>query len=315
MQRHGDIFDPRSAVLIPSIVSEGSAFPISGATVKNLTIGTTQRLLLAVTNNGVSGSVMCYVNNATTPGYEVSTIPLLAAADTAGGPTSGRAMKGGVTVVNRTQALYMGGQVAVLNSSQRVSLPAAPASMTGAQWDTFMDTIVAHPKTRIYNGGDFKKPKTFITHPLDQTDYLHYQGWHGTFTFNEFWQHISVWSGVNPESRPMSTIFMVFEAAPENNSYEFKTRASFYTRWPLASVPGQAHRPVPTATAAQINASRDHAEATAHVPRGEEVALAAAAATAAGGASWLANAMRGVRAGALAAGEMAELAAPLLAVV
>lgn len=222
-------------------------------------------------------------------------------------------MKAGVTVVNRTQLLDMGGQVSVLNSSQRVSLPAAPSAMSQAQWSTFFDEIVSHPKSRIYSGADFKKPKTFVTHPLDQTDYLHYEGWHGTLTADEFWAHIAIWPGLAPDPRPMSTVFVVLEVPAVENTYECKSRGSYYTRWPLNTVPGQAQRPVPTAAAGVINAARDHAEATGHLPRGEELGMAAAGAAAAGGATWLASALRGARAGALAIGEGMELAAPLLA--
>lgn len=314
----GDLFDPRNPVLVPSIVSEGAAFPISGSTIRNLSMDTSLRTLVAYTNNGHSGSVMSWVNTAATPGYEVGTIPLLAASDTAGGPTSGRSMKGGISVVNRTQLLNMGGQVSVLNSTQRVSLPAQPSSMTPAQWSTFMDEIVAHPKTRIYNGSDFKKGKTFVAHPLDQTEYVHYKGWEGTLGLNEFWQRIAVWSPVVPESRPMSTIFLVFEPNSVTNTYEFKTRSSFYTRWPLNSVPGQAHRPVPTAPAALINAHRDHAEATGHMARGEEVAAIAGAAGIGGAAAWLARGAQFAR-GAMAVGEgiagAGEAALPLLALM
>ncbi len=308
----GDLFDPRNPVLVPSIVSEGAAFPISGSTIRNLSMDTSVRTIVAYTNTGHAGTVMSWVNTSATPGSEVNTIPLLAAADTAGGPTSGRSMKGGLSIVNRTQVLNMGGQVAVLNSTQRVSLPAQPSSMTAAQWSAFMDEIVAHPKTRIYNGADFKKGKTFIAHPLDQTEYVHYEGWHGTLGLNEFWQRIAIWSDVNPEPRPMSTIFLVFEPNSVNNVYEFKTRSAFYTRWPLNTVPGQAHRPVPTAPAAVINAHRDHAEATSHLARAEEATVAMGLT---GAAAWLARGAQVAR-GAAMVGEgimNADLAVPLLA--
>lgn len=252
-----------------------------------------------------------YANDATNK--EVFTIPLLAAADNAGGPTSGRAMKGGLTICNRTQQLKTGGQVTVLNASQRVALPASPATMTKDQWSSFMDTVVSHPQSRIYNGGDFSRSKTYITHPLDQTEYLKYTPWHGTLTFTEFWNHVAVWPSSEPDIRPMSTVFVVFESAPENNSYEFKGRSSFYTRWPLESVPGQAQRPVPTAPASVVNAMRDHAESTSHLPRGEELALAGVTGAAAmSGATWLKNAMTGLRMGAAVVGEGMELAAPYL---
>lgn len=253
------------------------------------------------------------VNASASPSSAVYTIPLLAASDNTGGPTSGRAMKGGVTFVNRTQLLDQGGQVTILSCTQRVRVPQAPSLMTQAEWNTFMDSLVAHPAARIFSGTDFRKSKTLITHPLDSTDYLRYDGWHGTLTLDEFFAHVAIWPGQTPLPRPMSTIFVVFESPSTTNTYEFKTRGHFYTRWALDTVPGQAQKPVPTAPAKLINMLRDHAEATVHMPRSEEAGVAAVAAAAAGAGGWLANATRLAGQGAGIVAEGMELAAPLLA--
>lgn len=309
-----DLFDPRSGVLVPTLVSEGSAFPISGSIMHNLltSVGSNDRALAIMTNTGRAGTVLATVAAGAGVATSVHTIPLLSASDIAGGPTSARPMKGGLTMINRTQVLNMGGQVSVLNSTQRVKLPASPSTMTATQWKDFFDTINGHPRTRIYNGADFAKSKTYVCHPLDQVDYTRYGEFHGTFNLDDYFAHFAIWPGQNPEERAMSTIFVVFEPSPAVNSYEFKVRASYYTRWPLDTVPGQAQRPVPTASAAVINQHRDYAEATAHVPRGEEVGLAAAAGTA-GFLAGIGRAATAARAAAAPALEMAELAAPLLA--
>lgn len=170
-----------------------------------------------------------------------------------------------------------------------------------------MSKVVSHPSSTIYDGTDFAKPKTFICHPLDQTDYLKYGGWHGTDTLDEFWSHIAIWPGHNPDSRPMSTIFVVIEQPAVQNAYELKARARYYTRWPLDSVGGQAQGVVPTASANVVNAARDRAEATAHIPR--EGAVAAAGAAVMGGLGWVA---RGARAGAAAIEGAGALMEPLL---
>jgi len=318
MMRGSDVFDPRTPVPIPVIVSEGNAFPMQGSTVKNFNNSTTTRMLFAYANTGDSGTVLAWVQNTATPSKGVETIPLLAAADDAGGPTSGRAMKGGLTIVNRTQYLNQGGQVAVLAATQRVSLSALPSLMTQAQWNTFFDEIVAHPSTRLYNGSDFRTAKTFITHPTDQSDYTKYQPWMGTSALDDWWKHVAIWPGGTPENRPMSTVFVVFEASDSVNSYEAKTRSHFYTRWPLNSVPGQAQKPVPIADTKVVNAQRIHAEATSHLAREGEIGLGAALAGL-GGLAYRAAQSAGGAAGAVArnAGMLAlenpELALPLLA--
>lgn len=306
-----DIFDPRSPALVPTVVSEGAAFPMSGSTVQAINAPTTVRTILAVANTGVSGSVLGFVTNNATPGAGVSTIPLLAAGSDAGGPTSGRAMKSGVTIINRTQLLNQGGQLCVLNAIQRLSFPAAPSAMTQAQWNEVADGILAHPRSRLFSGADFAKSKTFVNHPLDQTDYLSYQGWRGSLTVDEFWAHLAVWPGSSHATRPMSTTLIVLEPPAVQNTYEVKTRSMFYTRWPLDSVPGQAHRAVPTASPQVVNAHRDFAEAVGHLPR-EEIAAAGVGGAALGGAAaWATGAMRAAQ----AVGEGVELFAPLLAAI
>lgn len=308
-----DLFDPRHPGLVPTVTSEGHAFPIVGATVSSFIATTSSRSLFVYANTGGAGTVAAAVNASSTPSSAVYTIPLLADADDVGGPTSGRAMKGGLTFVNRTQLLDQGGQVVTLNCTQRVRLPAAPSSMTQAQWNTFMNSLVAHPMARIFSGTDFRKSKTLITHPLDSTDYLRYTGWNGTLTLDELFSHIAIWPSLDPKPRPMSTIFVIFEAPATQNTYEFKTRSHFYTRWSLDTVPGQAQRTVPTAPANVVNQHRDHAAATAHIPRGEEAGVASIAAAAGAGAGWLANATRLAMTGAQGVAEGLELAAPLLA--
>lgn len=313
-----DLYDPRNTALVPTIVSEGPAFPMFGSTIRPVNAPTTSRVIVALTNNGMSGTVMSVVTFGGNVVLDVSTIPLLSAAAINGGPTSARAMKAGLSITNRTQFLNQGGQITVLNASQRVHIDANASAMTAAQWGSLANDIIAHPKARVYSGADFNRSKTFICHPLDASDYLRYQTFAGAQTADEFWSHIAVWPGVVqplPTTRPMSTIFLVFESPQVGNVYEVKTRAGYYTRWPLDSVAGQAHRQVPTAPASVVNAHRDHAEATAHMPRAAEEAALGVGAAALGGAAWLARATRAAQAGAAAVGEGLELAAPLLALV
>jgi len=223
------------------------------------------RKLYAITNNGISGSVMCYLHNTATPFTSVYTVPTLSAAASAGGPTAARAMKASLTMVNDTQRLNQGGKVYTLVANQRLRIPAPASTMTQAEWNTLMDEIIAHPHTRAHSGADFVTPKTLVCHPSNIPDYTDFKEFEGTSTVDGFWAGIStapspgpVLGGVN--KRPMSTIFVVFEPPAVDQTYTVTARASWYTRWPLDTIMGQSMKPIPTAPLSTINGAQDQAE-------------------------------------------------------
>jgi hypothetical protein len=85
----------------------------------------------------------------------------------------------------------------------------------------------------------------------------------------------------------MSSIWVIMEAPSVAQAYTLQFSGSWYTRWPLDTVPGQSMRPVPTAPASAINAARDAAE-RASIP----TSMASAVVGAAGG---VVAALAGVR--------------------
>lgn len=255
------IFNPHNRLPVPTLVSEGSAFHASGVMRNEVTQAIGTRFMIVCSSTGHSGTPGSIVFPAV-PTVGIRTIPTLALGGTAGGPTSGRAMKAGVTIVNSTAALNRGGRVYVLNSNQRVELPAAPSAMIPADWDTMMNEIVAHPKTRALSGSHFAEPKTLVCHPTDQADYLNYGEWYGGITVDNFWSHISIWPGVVSQRRPMSAVYIVFEGPAAVQDYTVSWRAHYYTRWPLDSILGQSQKFVPTKDAKTLNDGRDHAEAS-----------------------------------------------------
>lgn len=262
-----DIFSPLSPTLVPTLLSEGKAFPTGGVFRFPMSNVTGSRKIVVIANTGVGGTLGLYVNNTTTPFLQVSTLPTLAAADDAGGPTSGRAMKCGVSIVNTTQRLNVGGRVTILNANQRFLVPAAPSAMTQAQWSAFADEVVGHPAAVSMGGADFTHPKLIVSHPVNGPEYSNYDEWKGTSTADNFASHWAIWPAGVPDARPMSTIVLVFEDPPVLNTYVLSMMAQYYTRWPINTILGQHMRPTPVAAAADINRHQQHAEAYAHVPR------------------------------------------------
>jgi len=309
--RRRDLFSPWNDLLVPVISSEGKAFPTRGIVRDDATISASTFMYIA-TNGGVSGTVLGAVVNSAAPSLVPFTIPTLALSDSSGGPTSGRAMKLGLTLVNTTKVLDQGGRLYILHSNQRFSLPAAPSAMTQAQWTTFFGTVKDHPDTTPYQGADFSNPKAMVSHPISDPDYHDYNQWVGTETFDQFAAHWATWSGASVRNRPMSTIVILFEIPSASQSYTVSVSANFYTRWPITSIPGQHSTYVPTAPAAVLNSHKVATESRSSVLHdASEIsggALAGAAATAA-----LLGRMAGQGAAlAEAALPYAELAVPLL---
>jgi hypothetical protein len=261
----------------------------------------------------------------------VFTIPTLAAPDSENGASAVRASKLSVTVTNCTNALKRGGRVTYLNSSQR--LPER-ATNTALRYLPIMQGVKSSPMRRRITGDMLGQSKQLIAYPVDATAYDAFSPHHGTLTVSEFASYLfraSV-TDANPHTRPMSIIVYIFDPVSDPQDYSVTIRASYYTRWPLTTVPGQSMSMMPTADSKVINNVRDHAESTAndlvHVAEGG--ALAVAAPRIAGGLRSLGSSVlgriggamtRGIAAAEGAAGELlgaegvaiAEAAIPLLA--
>jgi len=279
---------PGHTMQIPAAFRAGTAFPIRGVIRRAWTIGAVQqeRTVVAVTNTGVSGSVMTIIQLQTLSSVRsvkytvVDTIPLLASAASTGGPTSARSMKYSLNVCNTTQALYRDGRVFSLVSSQRVVLPSAPSTMTAAQWDTFMDGLVAMPGAKPYAADVFSNGgRDFTGHIVDGSKYEEFGTFLGTDTLDNFWAHIAVWPSGPADGtavlRPMSTTFIVIEAPSATaQQYEFSASAAYYTRWPLTSVPGQSQTEIPTADLGALNGLQKMAEAASNIAQNPLVGAA-----------------------------------------
>lgn len=275
--------DPLCAIPAPSVTSDGKALPHTGLTSGDFVVGSTDTTLLFITNTGSSGTVGALFNvspNGTyTDGLQVFTIPTLAAADSAGGPSAARAMKFSVSVTNCTNALRRGGRVTYLNSSQRLPPVLAVSDSSGNWVDDYSHIILGikdSPYRRRITGESLGvapggKTTQLIGYPVDSVNYSKFRPFHGTLTFNEFRNYVMGASNdrdgtpiVDPSERSMSIVAYIFDPVTVPQDYSVTIRASYYTRWPLTSVPGQSMRNMPTADASVVNHARDHAEATAN---------------------------------------------------
>lgn len=256
--------------LIPSLVHQGQAFPIHGMSEYEATVGAAGRWALFFTNTGRSGTIGTALSWAKTGGsspainQRMFTLPLLASADDAGGPTSARAMKIGVDVLTNTQVLNRGGAIYVLNSDQRILFPNAPSVMTSTEWNTFWDSVTSHPRRNKLDLCHFDPAQHYYGHVVDDPAYNNFDEFHGTYSLDEFLKHVGLWPGTSPLDRPMSTIIILIDAPATTQVVSFTARASLYTRWTLNTVPGQAQKDIPTASSETLNGINRSAIQHAH---------------------------------------------------
>jgi hypothetical protein len=169
--------------------------------------------------------------------------------------------------VNNTADLSCGGRVYFLNCDSRVALPAAPSLLTDLQYDTVVNKLLAHPNCRSISGKQLQRPTDFTSHVVDPVDYDTFGEWHGTQTADEFGEHWAIWPGGTPASRPMSTLFIIFDEPAADQAYTFSVRASFYNRWPLDTVGGQVMHPIPLTAPETLARSQAAAASTSGAPR------------------------------------------------
>lgn len=285
--------DPRP---VPSPNFEGKAFVATD--MYRYPINIQAGALILATNVGDCGTVMSVVNMASgTVG--IYTLPTLAA-----GPTAGRAMKASLSLVNTTPNITRGGSVWQANLNQRLELPAAPSTMSTAQWQAVIDEVTNHPDTIQCTAHDFARNSAgLVAYPSDSTAYHSYRDWKNTITLDGYFEYVATWNESQYRARPMSTLVYVIGPQTDANSYTVTVRATNYTRWPVDTVPGRQSQLVPTADPGKI--ARLHAGAWVAA----QTVLAGAAVAGAAAARAMAT-----RAGEMAGAAAAEpLLVPLLA--
>lgn len=177
------------------------------------------------------------------------TLPLLTQSATAGGPTSSKISKCGIRIENATAPLYMGGsRVFLAHLDQRLRLPAAPGSMTGAEWEATAIILRALPPKMLqaygadaFGSNGIVGAKSFYTHVVDEVDYTQFENHLGTVSGNDYMQHIAVWPTSIETSRPMSTKVFLIKGPPSAQFAQtliLNVDAQLLTRWAIDTVPG-----------------------------------------------------------------------------
>jgi len=347
--------DPMCKAPMPASLSDGKALAHTSLVSVDFKLpkyeatGTPSRFpgpsVLLVTNTGGTATVGVLVHTSVVEGQQLGgesaqylalgtkqqlfNIPTLSTEGAGGHPTSGRAMKFGVSVVNNTNALKRGGRVTYLNTFQRLPdlIAGGTTEAPNYYWDRVISAVKAAPDRRRINGDNLVTPKQLIGAVVDNVRYHEFNRWKPTETMLEFVDHVldreqpaTTVTGVavGSSARSMTTVAYVFEPTDDAQDYSITIRAAYYTRWPLTSVPGQSMSPIPTASHGILNAVHEHvankagelvsvmAEGATGAAIAEQVPAAAAA-----GELWnrlVASAKAGATAAEAAAPEVAALA-------
>lgn len=286
-RQHGARFeaflDPQFPHPTPSIASDGSALPHTSLATEDFQVKDHTTILLA-TNTGNTATVGMLLSIDAAGEYVAHSakmlhIPTVSQSDLNGGPSAGRAMKLSVSVVNCSNALKRGGRVSYINSSQRLpaigNVPADNSTM-GTNYLSISNSIKQSPYRRRLTGDNLGTPTKLVAHPTDHISYSEFRPWKGVESVEDFMKSLVVstshvgtsltssYFNVDEGRRPMSVIAFVFDPVAEQQDYSVTIRASYYTRWPLLTVPGQAMTPIPTAHAKVVNAAVDQAVDSAH---------------------------------------------------
>jgi len=248
LRNTGNVFSIESPAEVPVSRYIGKALGLSSLRLLNLPTGLTARRLFVVSNTGHSATVAITMYTDGVAGTASYDVPLYSASPSSGGPTSGRAMKAGIRIVNTTSKLKAGGRLIVLHSDARIALPAAPSAMTLAQMTTFFDGIATHPKSLQLSGNELGTGVSFSCSVVDQVKYEGFRQWVGVDTVDSFASHVFTWPGVavlDDYERPMSTIFFLQEIPVDSQDYTITFCHSVYTRWTQNTVPNISERTIP----------------------------------------------------------------------
>jgi len=252
-------FSPLSTSIIPVARSCGTGLSVSGLVSSELTHSVGDRTLFIVNNYGSSGTIMLKItrpSSGATPSKTTYTVPLLDSPASVGGPTSGRSMKAGISILNNTPQLTAGGRCYIIDVDQRMAIPDDLYSITATEFDSFLDKLKGHVNRIPFDGATFKPVKHFHTHVADAVQYETFNTWVGTDTVSGFGSHMFEYPGTpDPTKKSMSTLLVILESPAATQEYTITARGQWMTRWPLDTIGGFVSKDIPTATPAVVDSA------------------------------------------------------------
>lgn len=242
---------------VPVPFFSGQALAHRGIRRDSQSLNTNRRFIYFITNNGQSSTIgvglgwqPAQVGQVGSFTYDV---PLLTQADDQGGPTSGRAQKVNVEIHVTTPLLNRGSAYFVGEFNTRLAFTKDPTTMNGGEADTLFNELTSFPQVNSYDTAKDARMRV-NGNVVDHMEYNTFQEWHGTRNATDMFRHIGIFPGVNPLSRPMTTVMIAFEAPANNQTAMITMGARFYCRHPIGTIPGRLMKDLPVAKQDSINA-------------------------------------------------------------
>jgi len=246
---------------VPAPFFTGQALGVYGIVRDTLTLGVApsanKRAMYFITNCGTTSTVAAVMTwqstDTTTPvGTAVLNVPLIGAADDAGGPTSGRAQKCTWSIHVTTPMLSRGSAYYVANIDTRMLLAKAPSTYTANDANSLFTTLIGFPTTKAHDTAKDSYVRG-SAHVTDFNDYNNFAEWDGNVTADSFMLHTSIWPTAVPNVRPMSTTVLIFDVPANPQSVIITVGARFYNRFPTDTIPGRMMVDLPLAQQHMIN--------------------------------------------------------------
>jgi len=260
---------PHHSMNIPAVMRCGQAFPYTGNAKLEMAQAIGETIIIACTNPGSAGTIALIGRQigVAAPSYSVATISTLSLSDEAGGPTSARPMKFGVSLTCTTPLLNRGTRVYHLNGQSRIRIDTPPSSLSLAVFNAIVGVVTAMPTTIPYDNAHFGETQEFTANVVDNIRYLDFEPFEGTLNIDQIAAHMMIWPGLSAglRDRPMSTTWLIFAPPPIAQNYSVSFLSSYYTRWGLSTIQGQSQSDIPVAPASTVNKMLEHNERMSNI--------------------------------------------------
>ncbi len=275
-------FNPTNSMVPPSLTGDVGVVPLNVTRRQDIpqTPGKSNMIVAsAMPGYGCCAAILEWTVGSTTAvgstAFTFLNLPVAGDAAGSGGPTSTRFTKVGLRLTNSTPQLRRGGRVYVVHIPQRMRLPAAPAAMTGAQWDVVGSLLTSYPETgptrcEVHDWAQFGMNGKMADKPIycrvnDEAVYHRFLPHQGIITTaDNFFDNIASWTGSTTDTRSMTTV-VVFWSTPASGTDNLQeltvnADAQLLSRWPLETAPSYLSVNLPPAPPKAVMDSRNPKE-------------------------------------------------------
>lgn len=289
-------FDPAHLTVPPSLTPLRQVFPVSSSARLELDtlVGLRTVVFVSAWGGQVNPCMIVTFNTTAVNSIQTVNFPVLSSRAGLGGASSSKICKVGFRLTNTSSTMYRGGRFFLARLDQRIRLPAGAGAMSGAQWDSVVDTLKALPDRMLtpFDAASFASGGHMCNASMycgvdDEVDYALFENHEGAYlnvngnparttiatdvndrllaaSVTDWFEHVSIGGTGTPveKTRPMSTLVLIMEPPPDTNfkqNLNFEFAGQYLTRWPIDTIPGQQSRTLSASSHEEVTKSREAA--------------------------------------------------------